>query len=204
MNRIKRKQAIIDTICSLGFLGIIRLFRDIIISFLVLNFNSIIRWPFYIRSLGKLQIGKNFRVGPGAVIDILDKNAIITIGHSFRASSRLHIGCISKVSIGDNVLIASDVYISDHSHGHYSGSEQSDADSIVNIRDLFTAPIVISNNVWIGEKVCILPGVNIGENSIIGALSVVKNDVLPNSIYAGCPARRVKMYDPILNEWVKV
>jgi lipopolysaccharide O-acetyltransferase len=194
----------INNVTSLGFLGLIRIFRDILFSSCILNTGSIIRWPFYIRKFGNLKIGKDFRSGPGIVIDILNKDAVLQIGHSFRAASRLHIGCISKVIIGDNVLIASDVYISDHSHGCYKGPIQSAAESSVNERELFSAPIHISDNVWIGEKVCIFPGVNIGENSIIGALSVVNSDILPNSMYVGCPARRIKMFDHVSNSWISI
>jgi lipopolysaccharide O-acetyltransferase len=204
MSSIKNSKSIFLKIYSLGFLGLFRLLRDVIVSVFILDLTSIIRWPFYIRRFGKLHIGRNFRVGPGAVIEILDKNATLKIGHSFRASSRLHIGCVSQVIIGNNVLIASDVYISDHSHGCYEGIEQSDSESIVNSRDLYAAPIIISDNVWIGEKVCILPGVTIGRNSIVGALSVVKNDIMPDSIYVGCPARRIKVYDRCSKSWVKV
>jgi len=189
---------------SLGLLGLVRLIRDVILSSFILNIGSIMRWPFYVRRFGKFEVGKDFRSGPGVVFDILSKDAILKIGHSFRAGSRLHIGCISKVIIGDNVLIASDVYISDHSHGSYSGILQSNAESIVNSRDLISAPVYISDNVWIGEKVCILPGVKIGENSIIGALSVVKNDILPNSIYVGCPAKIIKKYDFKSKAWIKI
>lgn len=204
MIHIKNSKNIYETIYSLGLIGGLSLLRDYALSVLILDKSSIIRWPFYIRKYGELHIGGNFRAGPGAVIEILDKNATLEIGHSFRASSRLHIGCVSKIIIGNNVLIASDVYISDHSHGCYEGVEQSEPESIVNARDLFAAPVIISDNVWIGEKVCILPGVTIGRNSIIGALSVVKNDIMPNSIYVGCPARRVKVYDEVSKSWVKI
>jgi lipopolysaccharide O-acetyltransferase len=199
-NKIKT----IEKIISLGLWGSLRLVRDLIISACIINIGSLIRYPFYIRKVGSLKIGKDFRVGSGAVIEILSQEGSLVIGHSFRAASRLHIGCISKINIGNNVLVASDVYISDHSHGNYDGSIQSEPGSIVNNRNLVAKEINISNNVWIGEKVCILPGVNIGENSIIGALSVVTKDVLPNSIYVGCPAKIIKQYDEVSKSWIKV
>jgi lipopolysaccharide O-acetyltransferase len=201
---MENKTKTIEKIISLGLWGSFRLVRDLIISACIINIGSLIRSPFYIRKVGSLKIGKDFRVGSGAVIEILSQEGTLVIGDSFRAASRLHIGCISKITIGNNVLVASDVYISDHSHGCYNGSTQSEPGSIVNNRNLIAKEINISNNVWIGEKVCILPGVNIGENSIIGALSVVTKDVLANSIYVGCPAKIIKQYDEISKSWIKV
>ena len=53
-------------------------------------------------------------------------------------------------------------------------------------------PITIHDNVWIGGKVCILPGVTVGEGAVIGAGSVVTRDVPPYSVVAGNPARVIK------------
>ena len=55
------------------------------------------------------------------------------------------------------------------------------------------APVEIGNDVWIGSRVIILPGLKIGEGSIIGAGSVVTKDVMPYSIVAGNPAKLIKM-----------
>ena len=52
-------------------------------------------------------------------------------------------------------------------------------------------PVVIERNVWIGRRAMIYPGVTVGENSVIGANSVVMNSVPPNSLVMGNPARRV-------------
>jgi acetyltransferase-like isoleucine patch superfamily enzyme len=55
-----------------------------------------------------------------------------------------------------------------------------------------TAAINIGENVWLASKVTVLKGVKIGNNAVIGASSVVRNTVEPNSVYVGIPARRVK------------
>lgn len=57
------------------------------------------------------------------------------------------------------------------------------------------AEVMIGNNVYIGAGATILPGTRIGDNVIIGAGSVVKGIIEPNSVYAGCPARKIKDYD---------
>jgi NDP-sugar pyrophosphorylase family protein len=56
-------------------------------------------------------------------------------------------------------------------------------------------PVIIENNVWIGDSAIICKGVVIGENSIIGAGSVVVNDIPPNTIAAGNPAKVVRHLD---------
>jgi len=102
----------------------------------------------------------------------------------------VHIGCTNKIVIGDNVLIASRVYITDHSHGEVT----IDALNIPpNFRPIISkGPVIIEDNVWIGEGVCILSGVTIGKNAIIGANSVVTKNVSPNSVVGGVPARVIK------------
>jgi acetyltransferase-like isoleucine patch superfamily enzyme len=60
----------------------------------------------------------------------------------------------------------------------------------------FAAPISVGRNVWIGFNACVLPGVTIGEGSIVGAHSVVNDDVPPFSVVAGNPARSIRRLDP--------
>jgi maltose O-acetyltransferase len=55
-----------------------------------------------------------------------------------------------------------------------------------------SAPIVIGNNVWLGARTIVLPGVTIGHDSVIGAGSVVTRDVPPRTLSAGVPARPIK------------
>ena len=111
----------------------------------------------------------------------------LTIGNNVSMNTDVHIGCINMVSIGNNVLMASRIYISDHSHGEINKEAFSLPPAY---RPLISkGPVIIKDNVWIGEGVCILPGVTIGENSIIGANAVVTKDVPDNCVAGGNPAR---------------
>lgn len=100
-----------------------------------------------------------------------------------------HIGCIHKIDIGDNVLLGSKVYITDHFHGEI----KKDALTLPPIeRPLCGKPVKIGNNVWIGDNVCIMPGVSLGDNVIVGANAVVTHSFPKNVVIAGVPAAIIK------------
>ncbi|MDB5200730.1 MAG: putative acetyltransferase [Ferruginibacter sp.] len=115
----------------------------------------------------------------------------IIIGNNVTFNTDVHIGCINKIVIGDNVLLASRIYISDHSHGEIS----TEALTLPpNERPLVSkGPVIIGNNAWIGEGVAIMPGVTIGVNAIIGANSVVTKDIPANAVAAGVPAQVLRI-----------
>ena len=117
----------------------------------------------------------------------------IVIGNNVRMNSDCHIGCINKVILGNNIVMASRVYISDHSHGKIS---KEDIALPPNLRPLFSkGPVIIGDNVWIGEGVCVLPGVTIGNNAIIGANAVVTKDIPANAIAVGIPASVIRILE---------
>lgn len=101
-----------------------------------------------------------------------------------------HITCIKKVIIGDNCLTGKWVTISDNNHG------TTDFDILHKApikRKLYTkGPVIIGNNVWIGDKATILGGVTIGDGAVIAANSVVTKDVPAYSVAAGNPAIVIK------------
>ena len=116
----------------------------------------------------------------------------------------MHLACGQSLIIEDDVLIASKVYISDINHGNYSGENHSFPAEKAKNRKIFSKPVKICENVWIGENAIILPGIEIGKNSIIGAGSVVTKNVPENCIVAGNPARIIKKYNFGNKKWEKV
>ncbi|MNT31011.1 putative acetyltransferase [compost metagenome] len=102
------------------------------------------------------------------------------------------------------MLIASKVFISDLNHGNYKGINQDSPLSTPNSRKLSTNPIIIKDNVWIGEGVCVMSGVTIGTGCIIGALSVVTKNIPDYSIAVGSPAKVVKQFNFEQQEWISL
>jgi acetyltransferase-like isoleucine patch superfamily enzyme len=158
---------------------------------------SIVRYPF-----SKLLGAKYITIGDNVVFH---KNIVLTAWDSYRGQNfepeiiikdgasigdDCHISSINRIVIGKNVLFGKKITIVDNSHG------LSTLESIKKPpaqRQLFSkGPLVISDNVWIGDKCTVLAGVTIGINSIIGSNSVVTKDIPPNSVVVGVPGRIIK------------
>lgn len=90
----------------------------------------------------------------------------------------------AKVTFGDNVFVAPGC-------GFYTAGHPLDAERR-NAGLEYALPIRIGNNVWIGAQVCVLPGVTIGDNSVIGAGSVVTKDIPSGVLAAGNPCRVIR------------
>lgn len=119
------------------------------------------------------------------------KEPNLLIGNDCNIGDYNHITCANKVVIGSGVLTGRWVTITDNSHG--IGMVQ-ELNIIPDKRDIHSkGPIVIGNNVWIGDKVTILPNVNIGNGAIIGANSVVTQSIPPSSVAVGNLAKIIKL-----------
>lgn len=167
----------------------------------------LIRRPFDLRGRKFIDFGINLTTGVGCRLEAFSENGQPTlhIGKDVQLNDYVHICAMRKVVIGDNVLVAGKVYISDNSHGIYSGSDVDTSPDIPPIqRKYFINPVVIEKNVWLGENVIILPGSYIGAGCIIGANSIVKGNIPASSIAVGAPVRVVKRYDFDCKKWNKV
>lgn len=140
-------------------------------------------WRVIVQNGGTIRIGDRaffagieartmLRTVDGGVIEMGDRNYI---------NSGVTITAITRVTIGHDAKIGANVAISD-SAGH----------EMVSGEGIRGAPVSIGDNVWIGRAAFILPGVTIGNNSVIGAGSIVNRDVPPDSVAVGSPARVVR------------
>ncbi|WP_084268023.1 DapH/DapD/GlmU-related protein [Azohydromonas lata] len=165
----------------------------------------LVRLPIFLRGRRQIYFGAGFTCGYLVRLDAFGAPGCIYFGRNVQLNDFVHIGALEKVHIGDNVLIASRVFITDHGHGNYAEDvENSDPGQAPDIRTLHAQPVTIEDNVWIGENVCILPGSHIGKGCVIGAGAVVKGVIPPYSIAVGAPAVVVKRFDQALGRWVRV
>lgn len=118
---------------------------------------------------------------------------------SFQGTGQIHVGDYSIINPGVRVTSASAITMG-HSCMLAMNAYLADADWHDIQHRIFapgkTAPIVLGDNVWIGDSALVCKGVTIGNNSVVGAWSVVTKDVPDNTIVAGSPARKVGEVDP--------
>ena len=121
----------------------------------------------------------------------------IEIGHRVTATGGLQIASQNKIIIEDDVMFATNVFLNDASHGYKNATDPYKYQQMWKIK-----PIVIKMGSWIGQNVVILPGVTIGELSIIGANSVVTKSVPEKCIAAGSPAKVLKRWEESTHSWI--
>jgi lipopolysaccharide O-acetyltransferase len=186
-----------------GVVGLLRLARDLVFTRLIFRRSArLVRQPFYFRGGGKLNLGAGLTTGVGVRIDVFAGE--LTIGKNLQLNDHVHIAVLRSMTIGDDVLIASRVFISDHNHGRYDEPYPGcGPDTPPEGRPTLAAPVIIEDRVWIGEQVCILAGVRIGQGAIIGAGAIVNRDVAPETIVAGAPAKVVRIYDHARQAWTR-
>ena len=194
-----------NTLQRYGFFGSVRLALDYFFTRLFYRNARLIRLPIYIRGRSAITLGDGLTTGVNVRLDafrIRGNQIILSIGRNVHINDSVHIGAIEKVVIGDNVLIASRVFISDHNHGNYQIKDHLSNPGIPPTkRPLSSKPVFIGNNVWLGEQVCVLSGVSIGDGAVIGANSVVTHDIPSNTIAAGNPARVIRIFDTRKKLW---
>lgn len=143
----------------------------------------------------RISIGSNTKFNDFFYLTVWgegDGSEAITIGNNCSFGAFSHITATNRIVIGDNCLTGKWVTISDNNHG---GTELSDLKLPPIKRKVCSkGPVVIGDNVWIGEKATILSGVTIGCGAIVGANAVVTKDVPPYSVVGGNPARIIKTH----------
>jgi acetyltransferase-like isoleucine patch superfamily enzyme len=149
-----------------------------------------------VRGLKYITVGDKTSIGTQVELTAWDKykgqcfcpEIVIGSGVSIRDYSQ--VTAIRSIRIGNGVRTGPNVLITDNAHG---ASVAELLETAPNLRPLSSkGPVVIEDNVWIGTKSSIMPGVRIGRGSIIAANSVVTHDIPPYCVAAGAPARVVK------------
>lgn len=191
-----------------GIYGFFKLVINYMKTKFVIPNARLLRFPIDIRGKRNIKFGDGLTTGVGCRIEaypLNKKSIVLEIGENVEMNDNVHITAVDKVLIGNNVLMASKIYISDSSHGSYTGDEfDSDPNSFPKERPLKNKSVIIEDNVWLGEFVSILPGTKIGRGSIIGTMSVVTKDIPPYCIAVGMPAKPIKRYNFETKHWEKI
>lgn len=161
-------------------------------QFAGLGRRSVIRKPMFVANPGGISIGEGCFVRDGARLEVVDRighpPGKLVIGDNVHFEQNVHITACGVVTIDDDVCIAAGVAILDTSHPHgYPG----DGNRVTRVQT-GDAHVHLGKRVFIGVGSVVLPNVSIGDNSVIGAGSVVTQDIPANCIAAGAPARVIR------------
>ena len=192
-----------------GFFGSLGLCISICYSFILSPKIRVIRLPADIRGRHNIDFGNSLTCGRNCRLEAINSSEVhkhsIVFGNNVQLNDNVHIVGSKRVVIGSNVLVASGVFISDTSHGYYSqGYSNSNPETPPFLRLKGHKEVIIEDNVWIGEQVIVLPGVQIGYGAIIGAGSLVTRNVPPNTIVTGTPAKPFKKFNKKTGIWERI
>lgn len=129
------------------------------------------------------KVGSNLNIASGVMFG---RGARISIGTDSGIGEGSRIVCMDDVNIGDDVMIGPEVMI-------LTGGHAID-DPVIRLIDqkIVTAPVIIEDDVWIGARAILLPGVTVGSRSVVAAGSVVTKDVSSGTLVGGNPAKLIK------------
>lgn len=172
--------------------------------------------PFELRHPERMHLGSDIKIGPNSTLKLVTRyprawmshpdgdhvnqtfEPELHIGDRVTVTGSLQVTVYHRVIIEEDVLIASNVYISDGSHAMTRGDRPYKYQGIERL-----SPVHVGQGAWIGQNVVILPGVSIGAYAVIGANSVVTADVPAGAVAVGAPARVVRRWDAASEAWVR-
>jgi acetyltransferase-like isoleucine patch superfamily enzyme len=150
----------------------------------------------------KLEIGRDatLRVGRWVWVGHASKIRVhegeVEIGAKTVIGQECTISAFQHVSIGRECIIADRVMLIDFDHG------VTEVERPIRLQGIYKRDVRVGHNVWMGYGACVLRGVKIGDNSIVGTSAVVTKEVPANAVVAGAPARVLRMRrEPATMRW---
>jgi acetyltransferase-like isoleucine patch superfamily enzyme len=137
---------------------------------------------------GEIRFGRFVWIGDGTKIRCHE--GVVEIGDKTVLGQECTISAYQRVRIGEQCVIADRAMFIDFDHGVV------DVERPIRQQGIYKRDTIVGSNVWIGYGACILRGVRVGDNAIIGTNSVVTGDVPANGVVGGVPARVIRMREP--------
>jgi acetyltransferase-like isoleucine patch superfamily enzyme len=134
---------------------------------------------------GRIEFGRFAWIGHGSKIRCHE--GAVEIGAKTVMGQECTISAYRRVRIGEQCVIADRAMFIDFDHGVV------EVERPIRQQGIYKRDVEVGSNVWIGYGACILRGVHVGDNSIVGTNAVVTKDVPANAVVAGIPARIIRM-----------
>jgi acetyltransferase-like isoleucine patch superfamily enzyme len=134
-----------------------------------------------------LRVGRWAWIGHGSKIRVHEGE--VSIGAKTVIGQDCTISAFQHVSIGRECILADRVMLIDFDHG------VTEVDRPIRLQGIYKRDVHVGHNVWIGYGACVLRGVKVGDNSVIGTSAVLTKEVPENAVVAGVPARVIRMRD---------
>ncbi len=134
-----------------------------------------------------LQLGRWSWIGHGSKIRVHEGE--VSIGAKTVMGQECTISAYQHIAIGRECIVADRVMLIDFDHGAV------EVERPIRLQGIYKRDVDVGHNVWIGYGACVLRGIAVGDNSIIGTNSVLTKDVPANAVVGGAPARVIRMRD---------
>ena len=156
---------------------------------------SVLSMPARLAGVENIEVGERVFFGPGCWLQTLSREGHaaprLIVGSGTCVSGTAVLSAASEVVLEDEVLLARNVYVSDHIHRYDDLTRPILAQGVDKVQ-----AVRICRGAWLGQNVVVCPGVTIGKGSVIGANSVVTRDIPDYCVAVGAPAKVVKRFGP--------
>jgi acetyltransferase-like isoleucine patch superfamily enzyme len=152
---------------------------------------SVIALPVRLDGERRIAIGDGVFIGSDSWLQTIGEGSgvAVEVGDGTSIAGHCILSAALRVRLGRHVLLARNVYISDHIHA-YADAKQPILDQGIDRIE----PVEIDDGAWLGQNVVVCPGVRIGRGAVVGANSVVTGDIPDRCLAVGAPARVVKKF----------
>jgi len=174
------------------------------LQFKNVGFGTRIQRQILLTNKKRISLGKQVLLMPNSRYELITEysgesfSPNLEIGNYSQIHQNCHITCAQNIKIGNNVVIVSNVTITDIIHPY------DNIDLPINKSKIKTYPVLIGDQSYIYNNAVILPGVTIGKHCIIGANSLVNSEIPDYSVAVGNPAKVIKKYNFETKGWEKV